>query len=68
MSHGETNQGFDDVISQLRTLTEALDDRAMSMLRESIESGASKPSVNEKTVVQARRALEKAISLLQKVN
>lgn len=67
MSYANSAQQFDDVISQLRNVAEILDDRAMSMLRSAIESGASKPSQDEKTVIQARRAIEKAINLLQKV-
>lgn len=55
---------FSEVIEQLRAIAETLDERAMSMLREAIEAGASKPTSEEKKVVQARRAIEKAISLL----
>lgn len=67
MSHDQSSGQFEDVISQLRNVAEILDERAMSMLREAIEAGASKPSQNEKTVIQSRRAIEKAISLLQKL-
>lgn len=56
---------FSEVIEQLRGIAEILDERAMSMLRDAIEAGASKPSSEEKKVVQARRAIEKAISLLE---
>lgn len=56
---------FSEVIDQLRVIAETLDDWAMSMLREAIDAGASKPSSEEKKVIQARRAIEKAISLLE---
>ena len=65
MSQSRQSEDFSEVIEQLRSIADSLDERAMSMLRETIESGASKPSSEEKKVVQARRAIEKAISLLE---
>jgi hypothetical protein len=67
MSQSYGSENFEDVISQLRSITEVLDDRAMSMLRAAINDGATKPTSDEKTVIQARRAIEKAIVLLGKV-
>ena len=67
MSHILSSDQFEDVVSQLRAISDILDERAMSMLREAIEAGASKPSAQEKTVIQARRAIEKAVSLLTKL-
>lgn len=65
MTQSMQSADFSEVIEQLRGIAEILDERAMSMLRDAIEAGASKPSSEEKKVVQARRAIEKAISLLQ---
>lgn len=65
MSQSMQSTDFSEVIEQLRAIAETLDERAMTMLRETIESGASKPSSEEKKVIQARRAIEKAISLLR---
>jgi hypothetical protein len=59
---------FEEIITSLRTIASTLDDKAMSMLRDTIEAGGSKPSDGEKKVVQARRALEKAIKLLGEVS
>lgn len=65
MTQSMQSADFSEVIEQLRGIAEILDERAMSMLRDAIEAGASKPSSEEKKVVQARRAIEKAISLLE---
>jgi hypothetical protein len=58
---------FEEFISTLQTLIDNLDDRAMSMLRDTIDAGGTKPSAGEKKVVQARRALEKAVTLLREI-
>ena len=64
MSQSHQSEDFSEIIEQLRSIADSLDGRAMSMLRDTIESGGNKPSSGEKKVVQARRAIEKAISLL----
>lgn len=65
MSQSIQSQDFSEVIEQLRTIAETLDERAMAMLRNAIDAGATKPTSEEKKVVQARRAVEKAINLLK---
>lgn len=67
MSQVPLSAEFEDVVSQLRSISDILDERAMSMLRDAIEAGATKPTSQEKTVIQARRAIEKAIGLLDKL-
>ena len=56
---------FDDIIQQLRNIEETLGERALTMLREAVQSGATSRPAGEKPVTQARRAVEKAINLLQ---
>jgi|688.fasta_scaffold190839_3 hypothetical protein len=65
MSQRGQSEDFSEIIDQLRTIADTLDEKAMSMLRDAIESGASKPTADEKKVIQARRAIEKAVSLLE---
>ncbi len=65
MSQSHESEDFSEVVDQLRSIADILDERAMSMLRETIEAGEQKPSAKEKKVIQARRAIEKAISLLR---
>lgn len=60
-----TNENFDDVIQSLENAAEALGDRAIGMLRDALESGSGVKPVAEKTITQARRAVEKAVTLLR---
>lgn len=55
----------DDVIDQLRSVSETLAERAIALLREAVSEGHTKAPANEKKVTQARRAVEKAIHLLE---
>lgn len=59
---------FDDVIQQLRNIEETLGERALNMLRDAVQSGATSRPAGEKPVTQARRAVEKAINLLESVH
>lgn len=56
---------FDDIRERLEAIGEELADRAMDVLRESIEGGAQEMPVDEKRLTQARRAIEKAANLLR---
>lgn len=53
-----------DLIEQLRSVSETLTERSMSVLRHAIESGTGVRPPEEKVLSQARRAVDKAISLL----
>lgn len=55
---------FDDIRSRLEGIAEELTDLAISRLRESIDAGGTELPVDEKRLTRARRAVEKAISLL----
>lgn len=53
-----------EVVSQLRTIIERLDDQAYSLLASAVSEGATKRPDSERMIVRARNALEKAIGLL----
>lgn len=55
----------DDVIEQLRAVSEVLSDRAIGLLREAVDNGDEEAIAAEKRITRARRAVEKAIHLLR---
>ncbi len=55
--------GVEDLVAQLRTIEERLRDLAYDRLREAA-SGDAEAAADEKKVLQARRAVEKAIRAL----
>jgi len=57
-------QNNDEIIQQLRNISETLSDRALTVLKEAHALGESKRPEIERTLTQARRAIEKAIGLL----
>jgi len=61
------SDAYDDVISRLETIQEDLTDRGMTRLREAIESGQANGGPEEKQIMKARRAVEKAIRDLQAI-
>jgi hypothetical protein len=56
---------FDDIRGRLEGIAEELADLAIVRLRESIDAGGSELPVDERRLTRARRAVEKAIGLLQ---
>ncbi len=56
---------FDEIRGRLETIAEDLADLAIQRLRESIDAGGRELPVDEKRITRARRAVEKAIHLLQ---
>jgi hypothetical protein len=56
---------FDDIRRRLETISEELADLAMERLRESIDAGGSELPVDERRLTRARRAVDKAIAVLQ---
>jgi hypothetical protein len=56
---------FDDIRGRLETIAEELADLAIVRLRESIDAGGSELPVDEKRLTRARRAVEKAIHILE---
>jgi predicted ABC-type ATPase len=56
---------FDDIRSRLEGIAEELADLAITRLQESIVAGGHELPVDEKRLTRARRAVEKAMFLLQ---
>ncbi|MBM3741443.1 MAG: hypothetical protein FJW43_01740 [Actinobacteria bacterium] len=57
-------QNFDEIIEKLKSVSEILADKALDALKEAHHAGETKRPELERTLTQARRAVEKAISLL----
>lgn len=55
---------FQDIRTRLEAIAEELADLAMERLRESIDAGGYELPVDEKRLTRARRAVEKAASIL----
>jgi hypothetical protein len=55
---------FDDIRRRLQTISEELADLAIDRLRESIDAGGTELPVDERRLTRARRAVEKAIAVL----
>jgi len=55
---------FDEIRGRLQGIAEELADLAIVRLRESIDIGGTEYPVDEKRLTRARRAVEKAIHLL----
>ena len=56
---------FDEIRGRLEAISEELADLAMVRLRESIDAGGEELPVDERRLARARRAVEKAVSILQ---
>jgi hypothetical protein len=55
---------FEDIKARLEGIAEELADLAIVRLRESIDAGGYELPVDERRLTRARRAVEKAISVL----
>ena len=56
---------FEEIGAKLEGIAEELADLAIIRLRESIDAGGNELPVDERRLTRARRAVEKAINLLQ---
>ena len=56
---------FAEIRERLQAIAEELADLALVRLRESIDAGGHELPVDEKRLTRARRAVEKAINLLE---
>jgi hypothetical protein len=54
-----------DIAARLEVIAEELADLAIVRLRESIDAGGTELPVDERRLTRARRAVEKAISILR---
>jgi len=59
---------FEEVRTRLEGIAEELADLAIQRLRESIDAGGTELPIDEKRLTRARRAIEKAIHLLEEPN
>jgi len=59
-----SGEQFDDIVSQLESISETLGERTFDLLREAVASKSGHRPAEEKTITQARRAIDKAIHLL----
>jgi hypothetical protein len=55
---------FDEIRSRLEAISEELADLAIARLRDSIDAGGTELPVDERRITRARRAVDKAASLL----
>ncbi len=56
---------FDEIRARLEDIAEELADLALVRLRESIDAGGTELPVDERRLTRARRAVEKAVKLLE---
>ncbi len=56
---------FDDIRGRLEVIGEELADLAIARLRDSIDAGGHELPVDERRLTRARRAVEKAVSILR---
>jgi hypothetical protein len=56
---------YDELAAQLRGIAGELDDVALDILSEAVADGATARPPEDKTLTQARRAVEKAATLLE---
>ena len=56
---------FDDIRGRLEVISEELADLAIARLRESIDAGGTELPIDEKRLTRARRAIDKAVSILR---
>ncbi len=56
---------FDEIRGRLEAISEELADLAIARLRDSIDAGGHELPVDEKRLTRARRAVDKAVHLLE---
>ena len=64
MQNDDKNLDNLEMIDKLKAISEQLADKALDALKQAHAAGESKRPKIERTLTQARRAVEKAISLL----
>ncbi|MFM7046405.1 MAG: hypothetical protein ACKOXX_00640 [Actinomycetota bacterium] len=58
---------LDDLIARLRSVSDDLADRAINVLSNASRAGETKRPDEERALTQARRAVEKAIAVLERM-
>lgn len=61
------NRSVDNLADRLRAISEEIADLAIDTLRDSLRRGESTRPASERTLTQARRAVEKAEHLLRSI-
>lgn len=56
---------FHEISERLNAIAEEIDDAVLERLRDAVEAGATKPSVDDKRLSRARNAVAKAAHLLR---
>jgi hypothetical protein len=56
--------GYHDIAERLRGIAEELDEASFELLHDAVASGETKRPEADKAITQARRAIEKAATLL----
>jgi hypothetical protein len=56
--------GFDDLADRLEAVIADIDERSFDLLREAAREGRGRPA-DDKRLMQARRAIDKAVHLLR---
>lgn len=59
---------LDDLIARLRSVSDDLADRALAVLSDASRAGETRRPEEERALTQARRAVEKAISVLERLH
>lgn len=62
------NAEHDDLIDELTRVVDSIDERALTALREAVASGATQRPESDRSLTQARRAIEKAIQALRRAS
>ncbi len=62
------DEAINDIVSRLETISELIADRALDALKAAHREGAVKRPETERQLTQARRAIEKAIGVLSRLD
>lgn len=64
---GVMSNEYEDLRTQLTTISEQLGDRIITMLRDALEAGMQGRPPQEKVLTRARNAVDKALHLLERL-
>lgn len=56
-----------DIIATLEDVSEKLRDKSLALLTDAVTSGATQRPPEDKSLAQAQRSIEKAISVLRRI-
>jgi hypothetical protein len=67
-SEGAAVGGYDELIDRLEAVAADLDEIAFDRLREAVADGETARPANDRQLMQARRAIEKAVAVLRRLD